>query len=169
MNKREKLCAWLFEVTKLPYAKLCKQKRAAWKLSSTDLLTFPVGSLGYETGKFLKTNGFELIDKLESHDVYHVITGMSTSVKDEVGMQFLLLGNGKRSLYLFSTVGICFFLLPEHLSYFIRCYKTGKRYHSIFKLNLLAELNTSVLVLRKQLLKHSNNRLKVFTHLSNHY
>ena len=169
MNNREKFCAWLFEVSKKPYAYLTKRSKKAWKLSSNDLMQFPVSSLAYETGLFLKKNGFELIDKLESHDFYHVITRMSTAVKDEIGMQFLLLGNGKKSLYMYFTVTLSSMLLPEHYRYFKSCFYRGKRYEPIHRLNLLQELNTPVKHLRNKLLKNRSSRMKVFTHLSNHY
>lgn len=168
MKLREKLCAWLFEVTKKPYAMLFKKNKAAWGLNSTTLLTYPAGSLGHETGQFLQLNGFELISKLETHDVYHVITGMTTSVKDEVGMQFLLLGNGKKSLYLFSTIGICIFLLPEYLKYFHQCYKRGKRYHAIYKLDLHQELNTQLAHLRWRIMKTRSGHVSFFNLLNDH-
>ncbi|MBD3638811.1 MAG: hypothetical protein HUJ25_15770 [Crocinitomicaceae bacterium] len=151
MKIREKICAWLFEASKKPYAFIFKRNKKAWSQTSSQLLQFPEGTLGKKVGEFLRKNQFELLDKLESHDVYHVITGMSTSVKDEVGMQFLLLGNGKRSLYLFSTVSICILLLPEYLKYFMKCYKKGKLYHPIHKLNLKLELNNSLNEIRWRL------------------
>ncbi|MCB9224804.1 MAG: hypothetical protein H6582_11540 [Crocinitomicaceae bacterium] len=168
MNNREKLCAWMFEVTKAPYAALFKRKKTAWGLNSSTLLTYPAGTLGNEVGQFLSTNGFELIPKLESHDVYHVITGMSTTVQDEVGMQFLLLGNGKKSLYLFSTIGICIFLLPEHFKYFIRCYKKGKLYKPIYKLDLYASLNDQLNHIRWKLSKSRSTSISFFKLLNDH-
>lgn len=168
MKYREKLCAWMFEVTKGPYAKFFKKKKEGWGLNSMALLTYPAGTLGNEVGHFLRSNQFELIPKLESHDVYHVITGMTTSVKDEVGMQFLLLGNGKRSLYLFSTIGICIFLLPEYFKYFIKCYKKGKQYLPIFNLDLKNELNSQLAHLRWRLLKTKSRSFSYFKLLNDH-
>lgn len=169
MNNREKLCAWLFEVTQKPYAKLFKRKKDAWELRSNDLLQFPEGSLGNEVGLFLRSNKIELIDKLESHDVYHVITGTGTTVKEEVGMQFLLLGNGKRSVYLFSTIGICLFLLPEHFSYFMHCIRKGRKYHPIHKLDLRSELFNQLALVRWKLVKNrSNANVRLFQLMNDH-
>lgn len=167
-NFREKLCAWMFEVSKFPYAFLFKRKKEPWNLSSSELLTYPPYTLGYKVGEFLQENRFELIDKLESHDVYHVLTGMSTSVKDEVGMQFLLMGNGKRSFYLFSTVTICLFLLPEYFKYFRSCYKKGKGYGPIFKLELREELDNNLTHIRWRLRKQKTKKIKLYKHLSDH-
>lgn len=151
MNKREKLCAWLFEVTKKPYALLFKRRKDAWSLCSQDLLTFNEGSLGHEVGRFLRFNKIELIDKLESHDVCHVITGMGITVKNEVGMQFFLLGNGKRSFYLFSTIAICLFLLPEYFRYFMQCIKRGNKWSPLHNLDLQSELFNQVTLIRWRL------------------
>lgn len=169
MNTREKICAWLFEITKTPYAFVFKRNKEAWKLNSTILLTYPVGSLGHEVGLFLQKNNIELIDKLESHDVYHVITDMSTSVRDEVGMQFLLLGNGKHSVYQFSTIGICIFLLPEHFKHFIRCYKKGKKYKGIHQLVLKEELHNQLTHIQKRLMNKTRaSQVRCFGLLNDH-
>ena len=163
MNRREKLCAWMFEVSKTPYAFLFKRNKKAWGLNSDALLKYPDGSLGKGVGEFLKTNGFELIDKLESHDVYHVITDTDTDVKSELGMQFLLLGNWKRSFYQFTTVTISHFLLPEHLKYFRAKYIKGKTFKGIHKLNLYEELNNQLDHIRWRLQKsNTHHKMKYF-------
>lgn len=153
MKTREKICEQLFELSKKPYRFLFKQKKNSWKLSSTDLIQCPPKSLGHELGLFLKKNDFELIDKLESHDAYHVICKMNTTVRDEVGMQFLLLGNGKRSLYLYSTIAICFLLLPEYFSYFRSCYRKGKQLYPIHELKLLNILHKPLKNIQGELMK----------------
>ena len=156
----------MFEVSKKPYARIFKKKKQAWMLSSADLINFPQGSLGHYLGEFLSNNKFELIDKLESHDAFHVITGMSTAVRDEVGMQFLLLGNGKKSLYLFSTITICTVLLPEYFLHFIKCFRLGRRYKAIYKLDLKSELNNQLSDIRWKLRKPRPARIKLFGHLN---
>lgn len=164
MNNREKFCAWLFEISKAPYRYIFKQKNEAWNLSSSDLCEFPKNSLGYALGQFLKSNEFELIDKLESHDVYHVICQMETSVRDEIGMQYLLMGNGKKSTYQKITVllGIC--LLPEYLGYFKFCYQRGKRMLPVYELDLRQALNGNLDQLRTELkIPKSKQHLKIFT------
>lgn len=132
MNIREKICAGLFEWSYKPYAILFKRNKVAWGITIDDLQYYPDDSIGLALGNFLKHNGFNLLDKLESHDVFHVITGMSCKVKDEVGMQYWLFGNGKRSLYMFSTMFLSTLLLPEYFRHFIRSYRAGKMYHPIY-------------------------------------
>jgi ubiquinone biosynthesis protein Coq4 len=159
MNGREKCCAWLFAMSEKPYRFFFKRKVKAWKLTSNDLLKFPKNSLGYATGLFLKTNDFELLDKLESHDVHHVLLGMQTTVKEEIGMQFILFGNGKRSFYLFATMTLGFILQAEHYKYFKFCYQKGKKLKSLTALRL-RELLT-------QPLEQIRNELKINSERSN--
>lgn len=168
MKLREKICAWLFEVTKKPYAVLFKSKREGWGISSSSLLRLPQNTLGYRVGLFLTKNQIDLIPKLEAHDFYHVITGMTTSVKDEIGMQYLLLGNGKRGPYLFSTVGIGTMLLPEYTKYFIQCYRRGKCFEPIYQLNLKKELTTPLSLIRSRVRKSQRSRIQYFKILNDH-
>lgn len=151
MKIREKLCAWLFEISKAPYRTIFKRDKQAWNLESIDLLEYNPNSLGYAVGQFLEANRFELIDKLESHDVYHVLCEMNTSVRDEIGMQFLLMGNGKKSIYQKITVllGLC--LLPEYRSYFKFCYKRGQKMNPVYLFDLKKELNSDLKQLRASL------------------
>ncbi len=124
MNRREKLCEWLFESSKGPYGKYIK-KNKEWELTREDLMSYDKESLGYALGSFLTTNDFQLLPKLERHDVYHVLTDFTISVKDEIAMQFFFFGNGKRSLYLFFVMIVGAFLFPEHYRYFKKCYRQG--------------------------------------------
>jgi len=151
MNGREKICACLFAMSEKPYRFFFKRKVQAWKLTSNDLLKFPKNSLGYATGLFLKKNDFELLDKLESHDVYHVLLGMQTTVKEEIGMQFILFGNGKRSFYLFATMSLGFLLQAEHYKYFKFCYQKGKKLKSLTVLKLRELLSQPLEQIRDEL------------------
>ena len=167
MKLREQLCAWLFDISKQPYAYFFKRRKEAWKLSPSDLLSYPPGTLAHRLGLFLIDNEFELLDKLESHDVFHVITGMSTTVKDELGMQFLLLGNGKRSVYMYLTIILGYALLPEYGRHYKICYKRGKSYQAIEQLDLKKELNYKLSDIRRRL-KKKPGRIRMYAHLNDY-
>jgi ubiquinone biosynthesis protein Coq4 len=98
-----------------------------WKIDRDALLQYPKNSLGFELGHFLDRNHFDIQPKLEDHDIIHVLTNTGISVADEIGMQYYLLGNGKRSLYLFMVIlsGTPFYL--RHTNYFFQQYKRGKQ------------------------------------------
>ncbi len=164
MNWREKFCAGLFEISKGPYRFLFKRKNRPWELSADDLCNYPENSLGHEVGLFLKKNQFELIPKLESHDVYHVICQMDTSVRDEIGMQYLLMGNGKKSTYQKLTVVLGFCLLPEYYTYFKFCYKKGQQMRPVYQLDLYDSLNLDYQeLLDKFKIQKHNDHFKLFT------
>lgn len=143
MNRREKLCHFLFQKSAGPYAALFKRNKEAWDLSSADLLKYPKGSLGRKVGAFLSTNGFEFFPKHETHDVFHVVCGYGVTVKEEIGLQFLLFGNGKRSLYLYVVMSLGLLIVPEHYKFYKSSYQKGKKqskfHHKISKDYLIEE------------------------------
>lgn len=106
----------------------CKFKRKKpWKISTEMLLAMPHNSFGYQLGMLLNEQGFQLIPKVERHDAYHLLTGYSTAVEDEIALQYCCLGNGKRTPYLFGVILIGTFLLPDYLPYYIQSYQFGKQ------------------------------------------
>ena len=114
----------LYEWSLIPYQSF--KKNAAWDLDIEDLLQYPKETLGFQMGHFLLKNNFDLQEKLESHDVFHVLTGTGITVPEEISMQFYLLGNGKRSAYLFSVILIGGFLFPDYIKLFRAKYRLGK-------------------------------------------
>lgn len=131
MDVRHRVMTWLFEVSAGPYARWMK-RGTPWGLSAAQLARRAEGTLGHALGCYLQRKGFELLPRLESHDVVHLVTGMGTDVPDEVALQFLLLGNGKRSLYLFGVVSLGAVLLPEEGGRFLRAFLRGQRLPRFF-------------------------------------
>jgi len=144
---RETFIIWLFHHTQKLYTYF--KAKQAWNLTSKDLLLYPEGTFGNELGKFLKRNGFELLPKVERHDAYHLITGHGTEVKDEIALQYLCFGNGKRSIYLFGVILIGTLVLPEHINYYIKSYTIGKRCNTFHHFNYKKLLNYSLQNLRE--------------------
>ncbi|PRX53863.1 hypothetical protein [Flagellimonas meridianipacifica] len=123
----------LYEWSKKPYQKFLK-KNCAWNISVTELVHYPEHSLGFHLGAFLLKHRFEIQPKLENHDVFHVLTNTGISVPEEISMQYYLLGNGKKSLYLFTVIGIGTFLYPDCYQLFKKAYQKGKsayRFHHL--------------------------------------
>ena len=116
----------MYECSRKPYQKYIK-KSTPWEINKEKLLQYPKDSLGFELGHFLDKNHFDIQPKLEDHDIIHVLTNTGILVADEIGMQYYLLGNGKRSLYLFMVIlsGTPFYL--RRISYFFQQYKRGKQ------------------------------------------
>ena len=114
----------LYEWSLIPYQSF--KKNEAWGIRIEDLLQYSKDSLGYQMGHFLLRNNFDLQEKLESHDVFHVLTGTGITVPKEISMQFYLLGNGKRSAYLCSVIFLGALLYPDYLKLFLSKYRRGK-------------------------------------------
>jgi hypothetical protein len=144
---KEKLIEKMYEISKKPYQKFFK-KNQAWTISKSELLQHKPESLGFGLGNFLHINNFDIQPKLEEHDVIHVLTNTGISVSEEIGMQFYLFGNGKRSLYLYMVIasGTCFY--PTRYQYFIDQYRKGKTAHRFHQLDFSKMLHFPVLTLQ---------------------
>jgi len=147
MKIRKQLIIWLFEISKTIYTHLFKHHEA-WLVTKKDLLTLPDDSFGYHLGTFLDHNNFELIPKVERHDAYHTLTGYGTKVEDEIALQYLSYGNGKRSPYMYGAIILGTLLLPDYLSYYIKSYKTGKQANAFHHLDFSKLLYTPIYNLR---------------------
>lgn len=138
----------LYEASKKPYQKYFK-KNQPWGLSRRELLSFEEQSLGFHLGCFLLKHNFQIQEKLEDHDAIHILTNTGVSVVDEIGMQYYLLGNGKKSLYLFMVVlsGTVFY--PTKFNYFLSEFKRGKQALEFHYLDFFKMLNVSVIEIQK--------------------
>ena len=145
---RKQLIIWLFEKSLNFYIKYFKQKQQAWNFSKDELLSFHKNTFGYHLGLFLKTNNFEIIPKVERHDCYHVLTGYGTKVEDEITLQYLCFGNGKRSIYLFGVIILGSFLLPEYYKYYLQSFKRGRNSAPFYNLNYRELLTENIGKLR---------------------
>jgi ubiquinone biosynthesis protein Coq4 len=123
---RLKFMLFLYNGSSKLYAQVFKRNKKAWGLSVNDFLRYPENSLGYALGEFYRSKGFDIMPKLENHDVFHVITQTNTEIEDEVAMQYLLMGNGKRSLYMYAMITIGTFIYPEFIRYYMFSYQKGK-------------------------------------------
>ena len=129
MKNRKRLIEWLFEKSQKVYTNMFKNHEA-WGIYKDELITYPNDSLGKHLGLFLHKNGFELISKVERHDAYHTITGYGTNVEDEIALQCLCFGNGKRSPYLYGAILLGIAILPDYYKYYYKSYCIGKNANS---------------------------------------
>ena len=133
----------MYELSKKPYQKFFK-KGKAWEIEINQLIQLPNDSLGFHLGCFLLKYNFEIQPKLEDHDIIHVLTNTGISVVDEIGMQYYLYGNGKRSLYLIMAIVSGTLFYPTRFSYFKQQYKRGKTAHEFYGLDFLNMLSFSL-------------------------
>ena len=130
----------MYELSKKPYQKFFK-KGEAWDVEINQLIQLPNDSLGFHLGCFLLKYNFEIQPKLEDHDIIHVLTNTGISVVEEIGMQYYLYGNGKRSLYLMMVIISGTLLYPTRFSYFKQQYQRGKQAHEFYGLDFLNMLS----------------------------
>ena len=157
MRFRKKLIEKLFEWSQKLYLKF--KKKEPWGISTKELLQFPINSFGKNLGEFLHKKGFELIGKVERHDCYHLLSGFGTNVEDEIALQYLCYGNGKRTPYLTGVLLLGTTILPEYACYYYNSYLIGKQvnsfHHFDFKQLLLTDFESfrKVIFSETQLLK----------------
>jgi len=137
---RAKILEILYEWSKIPYQKWFK-KNHPWEITTSQLLQYPKDTLGFHLGRFIQQHGFSPQPRLENHDVFHVLTNTGITVPEEISMQYLLLGNGKRSLYLAMVIGIGTLLYPDKLNVFIDAFHKGKQAFSFYQLDYQKLLN----------------------------
>lgn len=154
-KQRKQLIAWLFKATQHIYTKYFK-RNAPWNIKKTQLLKLPKHTFGYHLGLFLDKNGFELIPKVERHDAYHVITGYNSNEQDEIALQYLCFGNGKRSIYLFGVIIIGTLILPDYWRYYMQSYNIGKKANTFYNLDYKRLLNTPISDLRASIFINLN-------------
>ncbi|WP_034059909.1 Coq4 family protein [Lacinutrix jangbogonensis] len=144
---RKQLINWLFAISSKIYTRIYKNHKP-WDITKTELLSCSKESLGFNLGLFLDQNNFELIPKVERHDCYHVLTGYSTEVEDEIALQYLSFGNGKRSPYLYGAVILGTIILPDYLTYYLKSYHIGKAANVFHNLDFKPLLKTNMDALR---------------------
>ncbi|PKG51107.1 MULTISPECIES: hypothetical protein [Olleya] len=154
-KQRKQLIAWLFKVTQHIYTTYFKTN-TPWNIKKEQLLEYSPSTFGYHLGLFLDSNGFELIPKVERHDAYHVITGYNSNEEDEIALQYLCYGNGKRSIYLFGVITIGTIILPEYWKYYLKSYRIGKSANMFYNLDYKGLLNISISTLRGSIFVNLN-------------
>ncbi|WP_233267634.1 ubiquinone biosynthesis protein COQ4 [Algibacter sp. L1A34] len=144
MKNRKKLLTWLFKKAQKLYGDLFLTRKP-WGIKKNQLLNYPEDSFGKHLGLFLSKYNFELIPKGERHDAYHTLTGYKTNVEDEIALQYLCIGNGKRSLYAIGAATIGSIILPEYYRYYYKSFCIGKQANAFHHLNyknlLLVSIN----------------------------
>lgn len=141
----------LYEWSKRPYQKFIKQNEP-WPFSIADLIQYRKSSLGFHLACFIMKHNFKIQPKLEDHDVFHILTNTGISVPEEISMQYFLLGNGKRSLYLYLVILMGTILYSDYLKLFIRAYRRGKSALRFHQLDFSKLLKQSILNIKSTFL-----------------
>jgi ubiquinone biosynthesis protein Coq4 len=122
---RERIALTIVAAMKPVYF-LLRHNRTCWRTTQADLAIMPEGTLGKDLSNFLHINGLQLMPRAEFHDVYHVLFGFGTTMKEETCIQFVPLGNGRRSIPYLVTITISIIFYPENWEDFYKAYRIGK-------------------------------------------
>lgn len=141
---RLKFMLHLYNWSSRVYAELFKGYKLAWGIKKEKFLDYPEGSIGYALGLFYKEKGFDVMPKLENHDVFHVLTETGTDISDEIAMQYLLFGNGKISLYLLAMLFIGTLIFPEYSKYYWSSFRKGKTMSKFYNIEFKPFLSESL-------------------------
>ena len=131
---KDTVIEFMYKTIKIPYSYFFKNNEP-WGVTVSSLLQNETGTLGHDLGQFLSINNYQVQDSLEEHDVFHVLTKIGTTVKEEIDMQFYLSGNGKKSSFGFIVISTGIFFYPNHYKSFIHCYKRGKNAYQFYDLD----------------------------------
>ena len=152
---RERFILFVLSVY-VPIYKLIVHKRNSWNLKKNDLLQFPEKTLGNELGLFLQREELEIIEKIESHDVFHLLLEYKTKVIEESAMTFFLIGNGKVSIYTIGSAVFSGIFYPEKWKYFYQHYKRGRDALPFTHWDFKALLNHNLEELKNIIFKKTN-------------
>lgn len=132
---RTQFLVFMYENSQKQYRKFFKKGKRQWQFSEKQLLSFQEDSLGRKMGEFYQRHGFRMIPKMENHDVYHLLTEYNTNIEDEIAMQYLLFGNGKRSAYLLGVLLLGTIVFPEYYKMYKEAFCKGKSMRTFHHLN----------------------------------
>lgn len=160
MRYRKELLTWLFKNSQKLYGDLFLNRKP-WGIKKAELLNYPKESFGRHLGLFLEKHNFELIPKGERHDAYHTLTGYKTTVEDEIALQYLCIGNGKRSLYAIGAAITGSIILPEYFKLYYKSFWVGKNANTFHHFDYRHLLHVSLYDLRSTIF--SENQIKSLT------
>jgi len=149
LKYRKQLILWLFKNSQNSYVRLFKKNKKAWNISKEELLKLPKDTFGYQYAAFLEKNQFEVLAKLERHDAYHIITNYKTAEQDEIALQYLCFGNGKRSIYLYCVIGLGTLILPDYYAHYLKSYQLGKNANTFYNLDFESLLRINLKIIQE--------------------
>lgn len=123
---RERL-SWKIAYALKPLYFALRRNRRAWSVTIADMQAMPPGSLGNELAAFLMRHNLEIMPRAEWHDVYHVVFGYETNIRDEACIQFVPLGNGRRSLPYIACTLVSAAFYPEFWGDFYHAFQKGRK------------------------------------------
>ena len=146
---REQL-SWKLAFGLKPLYLFLRRNRKAWDVNMESLEQMPPKSLGNDLFLFLTEHNLILMPKIEFHDVYHVLFELDTDIKSETLLQFIPLGNGRRSLPFIASTLVSALFYPEHWNDFYSAFKRGQNAITFHNWDFEALLTRNTDVIRRE-------------------
>ena len=124
----------MYECSSYFYIKYFRENNP-WEITSEELHDYPTESLGFHLSCFHRKYNLKMMANLEEHDIIHVLTNTGVTVPDEVALQYFLLGNGKKGLFMRIALISGTIFYPEYLKTFKRYYDRGRSSHQFYDLD----------------------------------
>ncbi len=144
---RERIADRIVNVAK-PLYFLLRFRRKTWKVTREELASYPINSLGKDLYNFLESNNVQLMPRAEFHDVFHLLLGYGTTMREETCIQFVSMGNGNYSLPHLVTNITSLLFFPENWGEYRKAIIRGRQAARFYDLDF------------EQLLKMPSNRLR---------
>ena len=106
------------------------RKAPAFSHSMNDIKELPAETLGHDLYLFLITRKLDLLRHYARHDIKHVLLNYDTTDEGEACLQCFMLGNGRISFPVISTVLFGIISMPEHWKKMKAAFKQGRRSNS---------------------------------------
>jgi len=153
---REKL-SWKIAYALKPLYFLLRRNRREWTVTIEDMRQMPQGSLGNDVALFLDKYNLSVMPRAEWHDVYHVLFGYETNIRDEACIQFVPLGNGRWSVPYLACTLVSAAFYPEFWPDFYAAYQRGKAANQFHNWDFEPLLSLPTREVRNRIFEKVNN------------
>jgi ubiquinone biosynthesis protein Coq4 len=123
---RSKILVLLTHNMALPLLRFMRKSKP-FPYTISELAAFPHGSMGKDLADMLEEKKLHLLSHYAKHDMKHILLGYDTTDEGEACLQAFMLGNGRISFPVVSTLFFGLFTMPEHWGKFYRAFQAGRK------------------------------------------
>ncbi len=147
---RSKLLVLLTHTIALPILKIIRKKKV-FPYSMEKLSALPYETVGNELWQVLNKQNLRLLPYYEKHDIKHVVLQYPFTDEGEVGLQFFMLGNGRISFPVLSTIIYGIITMPEYYGSFKKAYRKGKEIPTLDQVDWFSIMEIPLVQVQQQI------------------
>ena len=149
LNLREQVYILLTEHLYFPFCRLIYAGQQQTVPPQT-LRACPPKSLGQQVQRFLKRNKIDFMPGYEAHDIKHALLGYRATFIHELRMQYFELGNGNRSIPMWTVIIVGSLMAPDAWRYAKADFDRGRKSQALNALDLIESLQLPLEQVRKR-------------------